>query len=305
MERINNDNRQLFVDSLDRAKEDMIPMLPYVKREFHDFDQYKIAGEKSILLRDEIGQHECLYHLYHLHEGDDTLRITLLLPTSWEHRFSIVNASIPRLMEWFKSNDNSNRMIVQSLEHGEVEVFPTLSSYIVPAFIDNGFQPMYRMYMKREEVKEVQGTNDDINIVDFSRKTQDEILDFYCNTKSLENLRYFTNSTKENMIKDFASEECKRHSHLALNKKGEIVGATIVSVEDQKVWIDNFSVLPDFDQTNVASLLLATTIASIDEYYDDAEIIIYLNRNCKEAIKACEDNGMVAFEFWVDLIYDK
>ncbi len=67
----------------------------------HDLIRYKQYSEKGIYLIDYIGDEYCLYHFYHLSEGDDTLRATLILPSSWEKRFEIIEKSIPNIKEWF------------------------------------------------------------------------------------------------------------------------------------------------------------------------------------------------------------
>lgn len=305
IKKITSETMATYVQAFEVAEKQMLPMLPYVKMPFHDFDRYKTYHDKGIFLMDTVGEEACLYHLYHLTEGDDTLRITLCLPTSWEKRFEILETSVPNLRQWFMENDPSKRFIVQTLEYGEIEYYPTLGEYLMPIFIKNGFDAKYRMYMKKEKPAAEVIAPEGVVVKPFEVSERHRLKAFYYEEKGLENLKYFTNCTLEEFLDAMQKPFAIEHSKVAYDQDGKIIGATVVAQEEDKVWIDNFSVLPAYDKTDIGAYLLHQTLKSIEAKQVQHDIIIYLNRDCFEAIEACEKNGFVAFEFWTDLFLDK
>lgn len=297
-----------FADKIEYAKANFIPMLPFVKMPMHDFDRYKFYSEKGIYLIDYIGNEYCLYHLYHLNEGDDTLRATLILPSNWEKRFEIIEKSIPNIKEWFLSEDNSKKFIIQSLEYGEIEYFPTLSHYLIPTIIRNGFEPKYRMYMKRDwnvPVHQADELASGFSATNYSDKLLDNIIDFYFKNESTRNYRYFTNCTYEEFLDMLKQEFTINNSRFMTVDNDRVVSGIIVSKESGKVWIDNFSVSPEYNDSSIGDCILSETIIQLSKVCPEEAIYIYLNRDCHDAVSTCEKNGFVPFEFWTDMILER
>lgn len=308
MKQINSDTINEFAEKIEYAKDNFIPMLPFVRMSLHDFDRYKSFSEKGIYLIDTIGNEYCLYHLYHLSEGDDTLRATMILPSNWNKRFEIIEKSIPNLKEWFLMEDISKKFIIQSLEYGEIEYFPTLSHYLIPTIIRNGFVPKYRMYMKREETLatlQVGELPEDLSVIDYSDEILNDIIDYYFNNKSTNNYQYFTNCTYDEFLDMFKQEFTINNSKFITNVDGSIVSGIIISKESNKIWIDNFKVSPEYAHSNIGDYLLSSTIMNLSKVCPDESIYIYLNRDCRDAVSSCEKNKFTPFEFWTDMILER
>lgn len=308
MKKITIDTMKEYAEKLEQAEGSVIPMLPFVRMSFHDFERYKSYSDKGIYLINYLGNEFCLYHLYHLSEGDDTLRATLILPSSWEKRFEIMEQSIPNLKEWFLQENQSKYFIIQSLEYGEIEYFPTLSHYLIPTIIRNGFEPKYRMYMKREaglvfeqETKLDEGLTD----VPYSKEMFAEITDFYFNNDATKNDRYFTNCSYEEFQTLFKQDYTIENSRFIRDKSGNIIAGLIMSQDSGKVWIDNYTVIPELDDTNAGDYLLNATVKKFIQVYPEETLYIYLNRDCYYSVKACEENGFTPFEFWTDMILER
>jgi hypothetical protein len=297
-----------FAEKIEKAKLKFIPMLPFVKMSFHDFDRYKHYSDKGIYLIDYIGEEYCLYHLYHLSEGDDTLRATLILPSSWEKRFEIIEKSIPNLKEWFLTEDKSNYFIIQSLEYGEIEYYPTLSHYLIPTIIQNGFEPKYRMYMKREHhlpLSKMDELSNHYQVINYTKALLPDVTNFYYHNKANENYRYFTNCTYHEFIEMFQDEFTINNSKFITNENGTIIAGIIISKDSDKVWIDNFTVNKEYDNNGLAEYLLNLTLLDLTKAYPEETIYIYLNRDCNHSVLACEKNDFVPFEFWTDMILER
>lgn len=306
IKRIMQENFSEFADKIEYAKDTFINMLPFVKIPFHDFDRYKQYGDSGIFLMDYIGDEYCLYHLYHLSQGDDTLRATLILPSSWEQRFEIIEESIVNLKEWFLSEDTSKRFIIQSLEYGEVEYFPTLSHYLIPTIIRNGFCPKYRMYMKRKKGQELPSDDiglDGYSLVDYTGDMVGRVIDYYFSAQN-DSQSYFTNCTKDELKEMLQDEFTKKHSKFVIDDSGKIIAGIIPSIDDDKIWIDNFMVLEEYDNYIIPRYMLSKALKSILADGDE-DIYIYLNRDCYKEVAVCNDYGFRAFEFWTDMILER
>jgi hypothetical protein len=306
IKRIMKENFSEFGDKIEYAKDTFIKILPFVKMPFHDFDRYKQYGDSGIFLIDYIGDEYCLYHLYHLSQGDGTLRATLVLPSSWEKRFEIIEESIVNLKEWFLNEDSSERFIIQSLEYGEIEYFPTLSHYLIPTIIRNGFRPKYRMYMKRAKGQELRsGDNglDGYSLHDYSSNMFSSVMDYYFSAKN-DSQSYFTNCTKEELEGLLKEEFTIKHSKFVMDDSGKIVAGIIPSIDDDKIWIDNFMVLEEYDNNTIPSYMLEKALESILADGDE-DVYIYINRDCHKEVAVCNDYGFRAFEFWTDMILER
>lgn len=306
IKRITSDTINEFAEKIEHAKENFIPMLPFVKMPLHDFDRYKSYSDKGIYLIDYIGDDYCLYHLYHLSEGDDTLRATLILPSNWDKRFEIIEQSIPNIKEWFLEEDDSKKFIIQSLEYGEIEYYPTLSHYLIPTIIRNGYEPKYRMYMKRNgnlPLPPVTQLDEGLSEIDYSQEILKDATNFYY--ESSNNYRYFTNCTYEEFLEMLEQDFTIRNSKFITADNGSIVSGIIVTKDSEKVWIDNFTVSPEYSNTSIGEYILSKTILHLSKNYQDETLYIYLNRDCHDAISVCEKNGFVPFEFWTDMIFER
>lgn len=306
IKRITSDTISEFAEKIEHAKENFIPMLPFIKMPLHDFDRYKSYSDKGIYLIDYIGDEYCLYHLYHLSEGDDTLRATLILPSNWDKRFEIIEQSIPNIKEWFVEEDDSKKFIIQSLEYGEIEYYPTLSHYLIPTIVRNGYEPKYRMYMKRDgslPLPQVTDLDEGLSETNYSLELLDDVTNFYY--ASTNNYRYFTNCTHDEFLEMLEQDFTTQNSKFITDDQGNIVAGIIATQDSEKIWIDNFTVSPEYNNSRIGEHLLSKTIWDLSNNCPDETLYIYLNRDCYDAISACENNGFVPFEFWTDMIFER
>lgn len=338
MIQITEETLPLFIACLEKGLKESLPMLPFVKREFHNFDIYKTLNKSAIYLLDTVGEHHCLYHLYKLDPNDSMLRTTLILPTSWEHRFEIIETSIPRLKAWLDAYPNASKLMVQSLEYGEVEYYPTLSHYLIPTLINQNFEPTYRMYMKRylqqtepillklEERKNALLEQHDFTLRTVTENDTEALLDLY-DREELKSRRDFvfncTNEELTNFLKDpftlshsyvmlqashaenqsMAVQERKLdHTQPTAGQRGKIVGAVIISRDNEKIWIDNLVAIGDANSEQfIAQILVAAALSNLPQ---EETLYTYLNRDTRLTADTYSDFGFEGFEFWTDLIYE-
>ncbi|QOY38341.1 hypothetical protein AWH56_012880 [Anaerobacillus isosaccharinicus] len=303
MKRITRENFFEYKEKIEIGKCHFIPMLPFVKLDDHDFDIYMTYSEKGIYLIDYLDDGlYCLYHLYQLTSGDETLRATLLLPSHWENRFEIIEKSISNLKHWFRVEEISTKLIIQSLEYGEIEYYPTLSHYIIPTLIRNGFLPKYRMYMRRvpQPLQTKMKTPEGYKIINYTDDLLPDLLQFYFKNKEIKEFHYFSNLTETQFKEKFMNNFTRTYTKIMKDPKGGIIAAIIPGNDRGEIWIDNFTVHPKVH--GISEFLLnqmLNDIATTDDVY------VYVNRDCKGEVDACEKHNFQPFEFWTDLILEK
>lgn len=303
MKRITWETFYEYKEKIEIGKRNFIPMLPFVNTDDHDFDVYMTYSEKGIYLIDNLDNDLfCLYHLYHLTSGDETLRATLLLPSHWEDRFEIIDKSISNLKHWFLAEENSSKLIIQSLEYGEIEYYPTLSHYIIPTLIRFGFLPKYRMYMRREPqlLQTKMRIPEEYTIINYTDDNLPELLQFYFENKEIKEFYYFSNVTETEFKDKFINDFTRTYTRIMKDPKGNIIAAVIPGNDRGEIWIDNFTVHPKVN--GISEFLLNQTLNDIDPTDD---VYVYINRDCKGTVAACQKYNFQPFEFWTDLILEK
>ncbi|MCD8500416.1 MAG: hypothetical protein LRY71_00420 [Bacillaceae bacterium] len=303
MKRVTGENFYQFQEKIKTGIRDIIPMLPFVKTDDHNFEMYMTYSDQGIYLIDDLGNGlDCVYHLYHLTPGDNTLRATLILPSNWEKRFEIIENSISKLKKWFLTEDCSTKLIIQSLEYGEIEYYPTLSHYIIPTFIKKGFTPKYRMYMRRvpQPIKTKLEIQEGFTLSRYTDDLISELNHFYFENKAIKEFHFWSNLTKTQFKDKFTNEFTRRYTKIMKDPTGEIIAAVIPTKDREEIWIDNFTVHPKFE--NCAESLLHQALYDMNPTVD---VYVYVNRDCKGTVAACANYNFQPFEYWTDLIFEK
>ena len=164
------------------------------------------------------------------------------------------------------------------------------------------------MYLKRDgnlPLPQVNEVDKGLSIVAYSEEILNDVIQFYYKNESTANLKYFTNCTYDEFLEMFNQKFTINNSKFVKNSKNQIIAGIIASKDSGKIWIDNFTVHPEYDNDNVGEILLNETIKSLSKECPKENIYIYLNRDCKKAIFSCEKNGFISFEFWTDMILER
>lgn len=307
LEIITSENFSTFAEKIEIGQKEFIPMLPFVKNEFHNFDLYKKHNGKGTYIIDHLDGGYCLYYVYHLPGDPETLRMNLILPSSWERRVEIIEESFPHVIEWFKREDISKRFLVQVLEYGELIVFPTLDQYIIPTLLKNAFQPEYKMYMRREGnaplTLEYQ-LPDGLKKVEKGENLLERAIDFYYNNSFSD---YLINCSKEEVYHFSVTDSLFEKTAIFIENEDSEIVAGIFSTQDDgsyiypgSYWMENFAVHPDYIGLDLGKYLLQEELKLLQEIYSGEDVIAYVTRDSKKAVAVYETLGFVPFEFWVD-----
>lgn len=294
-----------FQNLLRKGLRDFIPMLPFVKSEFQDFERYLKFHEKATYVIDEISETEnCIYHFYTLPDAEDVLRVSLIIPSSFENRVDITEKSLGNIKSWLSTKPYKSFMI-QTLEHGEVEYYPTLSTYLIPSLLKLGFNPHYRVYLTTDKIKllsEEIVLPEGIKCVPYNDDLQERILDFYF---SKDANGYFNPFYHQEFLSEFNDAEFTKTARFLVNNDDDILGGIFSGRgSGKKVWIDNLKVLSSEHEETLAKYLISNQLDLVNTLYPGEETIIYLSREFKKPMKFYESFGYYGFEFWVDSILE-
>lgn len=307
LEIITPENFSTFAEKIEIGQNEFIPMLPFVKNELHNFELYKKHNGKGTYIVDHLDDGYCLYYVYHLPGDPETLRMNLILPSSWGRRVEIIEESFPHVIEWFRKEATSIRFLVQVLEYGELKVFPTLDQYIIPTLLKNGFQLEYKMYLRRDD-------NEPLTLkyqlpaglkrVEKSENLLERAIDFYYNNSFTD---YLINCSKEEVERFFATDSLFEKTAVFIENEADEIVAGIFSTHDDgsyiypgSYWMENFAVHPDYLELDLGKYLLQEELKLLHDIYSSEDVIAYVTRDSKKAVAIYESLDFVPFEFWVD-----
>lgn len=305
---INKDNFPEFKVLMEKGIKDFIPMLPFVKSELQDFERYLQFHNKAIYVIDEISETEnCIYHFFTLPDSKDLLRVTLMLPSSFENRIEIAEKSLQNIKLWLQSK-GYKRFMVQTLEHGEVEYYPTLSNYLLSVLIKLDFKPHYRLYMTIDDIYSASKPQNlslpqDLKMVTYNDNLRDKVIDFYFDDSDN---GFFNPFTYKEFIDAIKCDEFIKSARFIVDSREKVVGGIFSSHGsfEKKVWIDGLKVAKIYREKNIALLLIATQVEVAKELYRNEEITVYLSREYQKHIIFFETFGFYGFEFWIDAILE-
>ena len=305
---ITKENFHEFKLLMEKGLENFIPMLPFVKSEFQEFGRYLKFNDRAIYVIDEISETEnCIYHFFTLPDSKDLLRVTLILPSNFDNRIEIAEKSLENIKGWLNTK-GYNQFMVQTLEHGEIEYYPTLSNYLLPILIKLGFKPHYRVYLTIDNISEAYVPQNiilptELQMVNYTDGLKDKVIDFYFNEPAN---GYYNPFTYTEFIDAIKCEEFARSARFIIDANKKVVGGIFSGHGsfEKKIWIDGLKVSNLSNEEDLALLLIISQIELAQDLYSNDEITVYLSREYQKHIKLFETFGFYGFEFWVDAILD-
>lgn len=299
-----------FEDYLKRfgaGMKEFVPMLPFAKNQYYDWEQFRTFSDKAIFLIDDLNGEHCLYYLRRM---GSALAVQLVMPSSWDGRARIARQSFGSLVRWFRAESEASELQIQVAEYAEFIAFPTLSHHLIPAIIEHGFPHRYMMYMRREHKLPIPGDAglpDGFERVAYDDGMLEEVLGFYAGDFP----GYFINATPEE-TRAIANPAAKEHNLFRAtavfvrDKAGAIAAGVFATPNDGGAvypgafWLDNFAVRPDCRGLGLGTLLLAEEIRLLARRYPGKNAFAYVRRDLREAVADYESMNFVPFEFWME-----
>jgi len=302
-----------FSDKIEIAERNFFPMLGYRKLSFHDrlLSNHKISNktfnEKTPYMKnhwriiDELDHNEyCLYHLFTTPGNSDLLQATLILPSSFENRRRIVSTSMDNLITWASKEINCKQLKLQVLEYGEIQLYPTMASYLISVMEDKGAAFEYPLYLKIDSESTIADTKLDekYKIISGLDNDIEELIAFY--EDELDD--YFIVDTKEEILEMSKTDLFKDTLITIRNQDGKIIGAAFGDKDHEgKMWIDNLAIHSAYNEEELGIYLIKQIVTKLRRRIVDESIYVYSFREFKTSIENYEKSGFVGFEYWTDM----
>lgn len=314
---INNCDIEEFSNKVIKAEKDYFPMLGYKKMAFHEriLNNHKVKDNEEKQRADFMTKHwriidyldngeYCLYHLFTTDGTPDILMTTMIIPSSFERRTSIVRQSIKNIIRWAKEVQSFKYFKIQVLEYGEVQIYPSLAYYLLPILISEKFQAKYGVYLKMNTENQIESYTLDSKYYVKKGIENDykDLVEFYsqCDFKY-----YFLADSIEEMDKIKDKNIFYKSLVTVRNDNDDIVGAIFADKDEEgKIWLDNLAVKINYLDNEIGLFLIHEELRLLRSKYADTDIFIYSYREFKESIADYEECGFVGFEYWVDLLYN-
>lgn len=310
----NVEDKKIFSEKIVKAESEYFPMLGYKKLRFHEriLNNHKVNNneiQNADFMTNHIGIIDyldngdyCLYHLFTTNETPDVLMTTMIVPSSFDNRYSIVDRSIKNILKWASERGSYSRFKIQVLEYGEVQVYPSLAYYLIPLLIDNGFKPQYGIYLKAstEDKLEEQQVDKDYEFIYGQDNNLDELIEFY----KRHNFRNYYVEDNDNILDIILDEELFKKSLITAKYNGKIIGAIFADRDQEgKIWLDDMAVKDEYKDTNLGAKLIYEILVFLRNNYSNTDIYEYTYREYMQSVAEFEKMGFQGFEYWVDLLY--
>ncbi|MBI1928262.1 GNAT family N-acetyltransferase [Candidatus Poribacteria bacterium] len=292
-----------LTEKLRIGQKDYLPMIfGTVKESIKQTEALEKLDEPYIGLVDNLDKENCVYTL---RRAENALWIALILPSNWEKRFTIFEASLPNLMTWFMQQAGYQYLYAEIRE--KAPRFPTVTNDLLPIFLKNGFKPEYRMLMKRHgklPIPDALPLPEGFTQEGYAEKNFDEIAAFVSDVYTRENVGYDLDAAKKWIGQDTKNEIFVRTAKLLRDGKGTLVGAGWCGSGDAPD-IGELVVSQEYQGKGLGTYLLNEAIRFLAERYPGKDIYLGTCREWKKALNLYEKYDFVPERFWTWLNLNK
>jgi DNA-binding transcriptional MerR regulator len=232
-----------FREKLRIGQTDYLTMiLGTVKESLEQTEWAETFDDQYFWLIDNLEEGYCLYTL---RKAEKALWISLILPSDWEQRFTILEASLPNLIDWFKKNDACQYL------YGKMEgnnYPPTLIDSFLPFFLKNGFKTEHRMAMKRDgrlPIPDALPLSKGFTKDGYSEENLDEIATLASEVYTKDGVDYNFNDAKAYVLGCVEDELFHKSAMFLRGGTGKLIGAIWCGIDDNP-YLGELVVLQDY-----------------------------------------------------------
>ena len=302
LHQINSDNFAQFTEKLVAAQSHFLPMVfgTCKEAEKQTVGLSNFDGDYLFLL-DELAPDYCLYAL---HRQGGALWFSLILPSDWDTRFEIFAASLPRLVDWFKMQQDYQYL------YGKMEAPdtpPTLLEGYLPSFLHNRFKTEYRMWLQRS--RELPLPPALALPAPFSRESFqdgliDEVAGLVAEVFSSENVDFSFADAREEIAGLLGDELFRRSAMLIRDKAGQLI-AVGWCMGAPESYPGEIVVRQDYQGRGLGRYLLNECIRSLASASPDQDIKMCTCREWTKAVRLYESYDFSPCDFWTYISFGK
>ena len=291
-----------FAGKLQAGQTHYLPMIfGTVKESIKQTKWLETFDDQYVWLIDELEEGNCLFALG---KYEQALSITLMLPSDWSNRFTILESSIPNLIGWFVKRNAYQYLWAQM---GEDRFPPTLIVSALPTFLKNGFRPEYRMTMKRDgklPIPAALSLPEGVTREKYLEKNLDEIAFLISDVYAKEGVDYSFSEAKADLIGYAENELFQKSATFLRNGEGELVGGICCGINEHP-YIGEFVVSQKYQGRGLGQYLLNESIRLLAKLYPEQAISLSTCREWKRAVNLYEKYDFSPDKFWINLSLNK
>lgn len=295
---ITKDTATEFIERLEVGLESYLPMIYGTKTEALKHTTL-VFDDQYYWLIDDMGDQSCLYLM---RKADDrhALWFSFIMPSDWNARFDIFDASLPHLIQWFHDNENYRYL------YGKMDVEqtpPTLLKAFLPTFIRNGFNTEYGMGMIRDgqlPVPDAQPLPEGIKHVPYAENMVDEIARLNSEVFEAQGVSFSFENAKRYIGRCVTKDLFQKSAILLQNGKNELVG--FVWCEDYDgPHLGEFIVSQPYQGKGLGRYLFTEMLRFMSEYFPGQDMHLGTAREWRRAVRLYEGYDFVPCDFGINL----
>ena len=224
---------------------------------------------------------ECTYALRRA-DHRAALWFSLILPSDWDRRFDLLDASLPGLINWFMTNDTYRYLYAQL---GLDNTPPTILGTFLPIFLGHGFNAEYRMDMHRPPglaMPDQMTVPAGVVETAYTDGMHDELAAFAHTVYTAEGVSYSLENARRCVGRDLEDDFFRESATFLRNEEGELVGAIWWSA-DEEPYLGEFLVARSCQGRGYGRYLLTKAIRHMKRRFPQKSIRL---GTCREWVRA-------------------
>lgn len=289
-----------FTDRLQNGRKFYLPMIFGTTAEsIKQTEWLDDFSDQYAFLIDHLSGGECTYVLRRA-DHRAALWFSLILPSDWDQRFDLLDASLPNLIEWFKNNDTYRYLFAQL---GLDNTPPTILDTFLPMFLRHGFNTEYRMDMHRPAglaMPHQMPVPKGVVETEYTDEMRDELAIFAHQVYTAEGVYYSLENAQRCVWRDIEDDFFHESATFLRNDEGELVGAIWWSA-DEEPYLGEFLVAKACQGRGYGRYLLNKTIRHMTRRFPKKSIRLYTCREWVQARILCETYGFLSDRMYTNL----
>ena len=300
IQQINTNNFAEFLKRLEAGRKHYLPMIFGTSIESTQqttwLDQF---DDQYAYLIVTLPHGECTYVLRRA-DHRAAIWFSLILPSHWDQRFDLVDASIPHVLTWFNEQDTYRYFYAQL---GLDNTPPTFLESFLPSLLKHGFNTEYRMNMHRAAnlpAPDPLPLPKDVEEVTYTDNMRDEVIQLAHEVYTAEGVNYSLENARRCVERDIASDWFHESATFLRTSDGSLIGAIWWGV-DEEPHLGEFLVAKPHQGKGYGKYLLNKTIRHIKRRFPQKSIRLGTCREWARARSLYETYHFVPDQLYTNL----
>lgn len=289
-----------FTTRLEAGRKTYLPMIFGTTTESTQqtawLDQF---DDQYAYLIDTLPDGECTYVLRRT-DHRAAIWFSLIMPSNWDQRFDLLDASLPNVLAWFNEQDAYRYFYAQlGLDNSP----PTFLDAFLPSMVKYGFNTEYRMNMHRvasSPTPDALPLPKDVEEITYTDDMCDDVIQLAHEVYTAEGVNYSLENARRYVSRYVADDWFQESATFLRSEDGTLVGVIWWGV-DEEPHLGEFLVAKPYQGRGYGKYLLNKTIRHIKRRFPKKSIRLHTCREWVRARSLYETYGFVPNQFYTNL----